>query len=111
MPSCSKADVVLVAYPFTDLLTRKVRPAIVVTSPGDKYNDFFIVPMTSQTSDLQAGEFVLLNYRDYGLNVLTAIKRGCLLIDPSLVRKRIGTLDSTTFRKVYESINKWLELE
>ena len=45
MPSCSKADVVLVAYPFTELETRKVRPAIVVSSPGDRYQDVFIVPI------------------------------------------------------------------
>jgi hypothetical protein len=32
-----KGNVVLVAYPFSDLSAAKVRPAVVVSSHGDKY--------------------------------------------------------------------------
>jgi len=110
MPSCSKADVVLVAYPFTELETRKVRPAIVVSSPGDRYQDVFIVPMTSRISELQPGEFILSNYRDYGLNVPTAVKRGCILIDSSLILKRVGTLNTSIMENVRRSLRLWLEL-
>lgn len=111
MPNYSKADVVLIAYPFTDLETRKVRPAIVVSSPGDKYIDVFIVPLTSRIGELQPGEFVLSKYRDYGLNVPTAVKRGCILIDSSLILKRVGALDTNILENVGRSLRLWLELK
>lgn len=85
MPSCSIADVVLVAYPFTDLENRKVRPAVIPSAPGEKYDDVFILPMTSRLANLQTGEFELPGFRECGLNVPTAVKRGCVLIDSSLI--------------------------
>ena len=33
----SKGDIVLFPYPFTDLETKKVRPAIVISDSGDKF--------------------------------------------------------------------------
>jgi mRNA interferase MazF len=32
MPTCSRGDVVLVRYPFSDLSSLKVRPAVVVNA-------------------------------------------------------------------------------
>ena len=104
MPSYSIADVVLVAYPFTDLANRKVRPAIILSPPGEKYGDVFILPMTSRLANLQAGEFELPGFLEYGLNVPTAVKRGCVLIDSSLVLKRIGQLDMETMDQVQRSL-------
>jgi mRNA interferase MazF len=48
MPSFSKNDVVLVAYPFSDRSGVKVRPAVVV-SGEDRSLDVFVVPLTSKT--------------------------------------------------------------
>jgi len=41
----SKGDVVLLPYPFTDLRTTKVRPAVVVASATGHYSDIFVVPI------------------------------------------------------------------
>ena len=48
--NCSKGDVVLFPYPFTDLTTKKVRPAIVVSEQAKKYKDVFIVPQLLKMS-------------------------------------------------------------
>jgi hypothetical protein len=56
MPSYSKNDVILVRYPFSALSGVKVRPAIVVNAPHVS-QDVFIVPLTSRTTSLLAGEF------------------------------------------------------
>jgi hypothetical protein len=58
MPSYSKHDVILVRYPFSDLSSSKVRPAVVV-STAHSSQDILITPLTSKTGSLLAGEFVL----------------------------------------------------
>ena len=58
MPSYSKNDIILVRYPFSDLSAAKVKPAVVVSAPHVS-QDNFIVPLTSKTVSLLAGEFVL----------------------------------------------------
>ncbi len=57
MPSYSKNDIILVRYPFSDLSSSKVRPAVVVNAPHIS-QDIFIVPLTSKTTSLLEGEFV-----------------------------------------------------
>ncbi len=53
MPSYSKPEVVLVRYPFSDLSSSKVRPAIVVNA-NHISRDLFVVALTSKTSNLLA---------------------------------------------------------
>ena len=68
MPSYSKHDVVLVRYPFSDLSSSKVRPAVVVSSPHSS-QDILITPLTSKTASLREGEFALAEWSAAGLNV------------------------------------------
>ncbi len=75
MPSSLKNDIILVRYPFSDLSDAKVRPAIVVHA-AHVSQDSFIVPLTSRTTALLAGEFLLNDWAVAGLNVPTAVKRG-----------------------------------
>jgi len=93
MPSCSKHEVILVHYPFTDLSSIKVRPALVIHAPHPS-QDNIIVPLTSQVTGLRAGEFLMTDWRVAGLNVPTAIKRGIYTIHPRLVVKQLGKLSS-----------------
>lgn len=62
MPNYSKPEVVLVSYPFSDLTGAKVRPAVVVNA-SHVSQDLLIVPLTSRTSGLLAGELVLAEWR------------------------------------------------
>lgn len=77
MPSHSKHDVILVRYPFSDLSSSKVRPAIVV-STSHPSQDILITPLTSKTGSLMAGEFVLSEWAAAGLNVVTQSKEACI---------------------------------
>jgi hypothetical protein len=36
MPNYSKRDIILVRYPFSDLSSSKVRPAVIVSAPPEK---------------------------------------------------------------------------
>jgi mRNA interferase MazF len=107
MPSYSKNDVILVRYPFSDLSSSKVRPAVVVSVPHIS-QDIFIVPLTSQTTSLLAGEFVLSHWSAAGLNVPTAVKRGLYTVEKTLVIKTIGKLLESDAKEVENSLRDWL---
>ncbi|MGI8656086.1 MAG: type II toxin-antitoxin system PemK/MazF family toxin [Pyrinomonadaceae bacterium] len=109
MPSYSKNEVILVKYPFSDLSGSKVRPAIVVNAAHSS-QDFFIVPLTSKTTALLAGEFVLADWKKAGLNVESAVKRGIYTVQQSLVVKSIGKLSDADAGKVKSSLRAWLAL-
>ena len=109
MPSFSKNDVVLVRYPFSDLSDSKVRPAVVV-SAHHVSQDIFIVPLTSKTASLLAGEFVLADWRAAGLNVPTAVKRGLYTVQQTLIAKTVERLTQRDSSELQRSLWTWLRL-
>ena len=109
MPSFSKNEVILVRYPFSDQTQTKVRPAVVIgaTSPSE---DCLIVPLTSRTSSLRAGEFVLTDWKAAGLNVPSAVKRGLYTVHGSLVLKSVGRLSVQDAERLEQALHQWLGL-
>ncbi len=110
MPNFSKNDVVLVRYPFSDLTNLKIRPAVVVNSPHTS-KDLFIVALTSKIHSLMAGEFVLVEWQNAGLNVPTALKRGVFTIHEKLVFKTVGTLAAADAESLDKSLRGWFDLQ
>ena len=109
MPNCSKNDTILVRYPFSDLSSSKVRPAVVVSAPHVS-EDIMITPLTSKTGSLLEGEFVLSEWAAAGLNVVTAVKRGLYTVHESLVVKVIGQLVEADTEQLEKSLRGWLGL-
>lgn len=109
MPNSSRLEVVLVHYPFTDLTATKVRPAVVVHAPHASV-DHLIVPLTSQTTSLAAGEFILTDWKAAGLHIPTAVKRGVFTIHPRLVVKRVGQLCARDGQLLDQALRGWLGL-
>ncbi len=107
MDNCSKNDIVLVRYPFADLSSSKVRPAVVVNVPHVS-EDIFIVPLTSKIFFLLAGEFVLTDWNEAGLNVATAVKRGIYTVSRRLIIKKVGRLSGSDAKSLESSLRKWL---
>ncbi len=103
MPGYSKNDVILVRYPFSDFSSSKVRPAIVVNAPLVS-QDILIVPLTSRTAPLLAGEFVLVEWAAAGLNVPTAVKRGRYTVHQTLIVKTLGRLLDSDAQQVEQSL-------
>ncbi len=79
--SCSRNDVVLLPIPFTDLTTRKVRPAVVV---GATDRDLFLVPISSQLSNT---DLAVRDWRSAGLNVACGFKAQIATVEQRLVLK------------------------
>ena len=109
MPNFSRNEVVLVRYPFSDLSNSKVRPAVVINGVHPS-EDLFIVPLTSKTNNLLAGEFVLNDWAGAGLNVESAVKRGIFTIHQKLVIKAVGTLVDRDAETLDRSLRNWMEL-
>jgi mRNA interferase MazF len=71
----SRNDVVLLPIPFTDLTSRKVRPAIII---GRKGTDLFLVPVSSVLSNT---DFPLKEWQAAGLNVPSGVKAQLATVD------------------------------
>ena len=97
-------DIVLITFPFSDLASAKVRPALVLSN--DRYNrsseDFVAVPLTSN-----------LRFRDYALLITNRdLDSGKLIVDSKvkvdrvfsvsqqLVRMKIGRIQSEVHDKI-----------
>jgi mRNA interferase MazF len=109
MASYSRLEVVLVLYPFSDLTSAKVRPAVVINAPHVS-QDLFVIALTSKTTGLLAGEFVLSDWKAIGLNVETAVKRGIFTIKESLVKKQVGKLKNVDAVQLENSLRDWMDL-
>ena len=100
----SQRDIVLITFPFSDLQSSKVRPAIVLSN--DKYNDrsddFVAVPITSN-----------LRWKDYAIFITSKeLESGKLIVDSKvkvdrvfsvsqrLVRMKIGRVRADVYDKI-----------
>jgi mRNA interferase MazF len=109
MPNFSKNEVILVRYPFSDLTAAKIRPAVVVND-RHPFADYLIVPLTSRTNFLGAGEFALADWRAAGLNLPSAVKWGVYTVHFSLVIKSVGRLSAQDSQQVGQSLRQWFGL-
>jgi len=69
-----------------------------------------VVPLTSKTTSLLPGEFVLEDWKSAGLNVATAVKRGIYTVNRDLVIKRVGKLSTADSERLEDSLRGWLAM-
>lgn len=113
MTMLSQRDIVLLSFPFSDLKSSKVRPAIVMSNDG--YNrsseDFIAVPITSN-----------LKFRDYAVLITNEdLESGRLIVDSKakvdrvfsvsqrLVRMKIGRMKVETYNRLTAILFKLLK--
>ena len=102
--NCSRNDVVLLPIPFTDLTSRKVRPAIVLGRNGA---DIFLAPISSVLSNT---DFSLKEWRAAGLNVACGVKGQIATVEERLVVKKVGILDADDERTLNARLRNWLQI-
>jgi mRNA interferase MazF len=102
--NCSRNDVVLLPIPFTDLTSRKVRPAVVV---GGKGADLFLVPISSVLANT---DFHLQEWRTAGLNVPSGVKAQLATVEDKLVVKIVGQLSNDDAKILDARLREWLKL-
>ncbi len=105
--------VVLVDFPFTDLQSSKVRPALVLSSKGE---DVIILGIFSRVPDHIMESWIKIDmhldgFSQTGLKKTSIIKTEKItVIHNSLIRKQIGTLPAALMRHVRGTLLKTLEI-
>jgi len=108
-----RSDVVLVPFPFSDLSTTRVRPAVVVSSalyhatePG-----LLLAALTSKVA-AATGPFdcLLSDWCAAGLRYPSALKPVLFTLDPARVIYRIGALTSADLAQVDQRLRRALAL-
>ena len=107
-------DIVLVNFPFTDLISSKVRPAIVITTKGE---DIIILGIFSKLSEKIQDSWVIIEetaeyFTVTGLKKKSIIKTEKIaVVHSSIVKKTLGSLQEDIFTTVKEKLRKTLQLE
>ncbi len=111
-----RGEIVLLSFPFTDLQTTKVRPALVVSSDffnkigkdavfifitSKLYNEPFDIRIDKEDTSFWPTKLKVSS-------TLRASKIMCL--EQSLVRRRLGCLDNKTLQKVEQALIRLLSL-
>lgn len=93
-----RGEIVLVSFPFTDLSSRKVRPAVVL-SPDPESIDILLAFISSvfQSETIQTSDFVLNedhpDFSTTGLKKTSVFKMNKLLtIERTLIKRRLGNV-------------------
>ena len=110
-----RGDVVLVAFPFTDLTTTKLRPALVVSSDvfNQKNPDIIVVAITSRVPQRIPEAHNLLTPQDQkqaGLPKPSLVKLGKIVtLDQRLIRKKLGRIPDPTLAFLTFELHKLLQ--
>src|SRR3989344_7119040 len=105
MTPYKRGDFVPVAFPFTDLTTTKMRPAVVVSSEkfNRKFNDV-VAAITSQIPRKISEEEFLLSPEDQksaGLPKPSMVKLAKIVtLDQRLIRKNLGHISASTLSEI-----------
>ena len=96
-----KNKIVLVPFPFDDLTSSKVRPALCLTNSIGAYNHVVIAFITSQISKAsEISDLPILmtdsDFRQTGLKIDSAIRLHRLVTIPTtFIQRQLGTLPTT----------------
>ena len=98
-------DVVLVPFPFTNLLSSKKRPAVVISQKTYQYKrpEIILMAITSQIKiPLGYGECVLSEWQQAGLPKLSMLKPLIATIDQKNILKKLGALTALDQKNLFE---------
>jgi len=106
--------VVLVNFPFTDLQSSKVRPALALTTKGE---DIIILGIFSRVPEELQESWIKIDELDKKFNQ-TGLKKTSIIktekiavVHQSLIRKEIGYVSPEFMEKVKQTLRKTLGLE
>src|SRR5690349_1076566 len=113
--SASRADVVIVRWPYSDQTGSKVRPAVVVQADflNGRIDDTVLVLITRQSRQASATEVEIDPAVETGCglpHVSVAVCNNVLTIDQGLIRRTIGQLSDAATQQINDRLKTALDL-
>jgi mRNA interferase MazF len=112
-----RGDVVLIRFPFTDLSSTKVRPALVISNANYNANqeDVVLVLITSNISRISSEDYLLdpLNpeFKNTGLKQASALRVGKIqTLNKKLINSKLGFVGPNTLKEIETRLRNLLEL-
>ena len=100
-----KGDVVLVPFPFTDLSTTKIRPAVVLsTSAYETATGSVTIAMVTSKAHTTPYDYHLVDWNKANLVKPSWVRCKVVTIDPSLIVHTIGQLESGDLQEVEQRL-------
>lgn len=109
-----KGDIVLVRFPFTDLSSSKLRPALVV-APENRYRDVILAFISSVIKDIEDTDFVLdekdRDFSKSGLKKTSVFKMGKIAtLSKDIVYGKMGSVSPRLQEELDERLRRALWL-
>ncbi len=105
-----RGAVILVPFPFTDLSSNKVRPAVII-SKGKIGSNIVVVFITSQTKSKEKHLVKIVPTSSNGLKVISEIVCAKIAtLDSKIVLGELGFLTENEMKKVENELRLVLEL-
>jgi len=104
MPSYQSGEVLLLALPFADITTSKLRPVLVLLDTGDE--DIVVARVTSQITRT-VFDVEIVEYEQAGLLRLSVVRLHKVnTIEKRFVNRRLGILTASDWTQVREKIQQ-----
>lgn len=112
MTACNRGDVVLVGFVFSDESGRKLRPALIISSPAYQRarQEVVVAAITSNIKRRLFGDHVIADWRGAGLlfpSLVTGIFR---TVKRAMIERKLGTLPKADLEAVDRHILRALGL-
>lgn len=113
MTAYNRGDIVLVPFPFSNQITTKKRPAVIISSP--RYNavsqDIIIMAVTSKLEKvIDIGECRIQTWKEAGLLKPSSTKPALSTIEQKMVLKKLGSLSADDLASLNVALKELLEL-
>lgn len=102
-------DVVVIMFPFSDMIRAKPRPALVVSTR--KFNEFhrqaLVLMITTATHTQWKSDTKITALEACGLKQPSSVRMKCFTLDTRLIKKRIGIMhksDRALVRKKLKTV-------
>lgn len=109
-----RGDIILVQFPFTDLSSSKLRPALVISQHED---DLIILGIFSRIPDRIKDAWVMIDEKSCNF-ALTGPKKTSIIksekitvVHHSIAKQKLGIFPQTLMRQLSKSLKKALKLE
>lgn len=104
----AKGDIVLIPFPFTDLSSHKLRPAVILV---DTETDFTLSFITSQLKWKEITDIELIPSDINGIKKLSLIRLSKIAtVDKSLVLGKLGQLEPEELKELNVKLKILLQL-